>query len=52
MSKALESYLGEIEYVYGARAEYEAIKRGEVATVSLDELLGERGSNEGEGVED
>ncbi|MHD0170238.1 peptidylprolyl isomerase [Corynebacterium diphtheriae] len=30
--------LDELEYVYGIRSEYEAIRRGELETISLDEV--------------
>lgn len=36
--EALEKYLDEIEYVYSVRGEYEAIRRGELETISLDEV--------------
>ncbi|MGQ4492880.1 ribbon-helix-helix protein, CopG family [Corynebacterium diphtheriae] len=36
--EALEKHLDELEYVYGVRSEYEAIRRGERETISLDEV--------------
>lgn len=36
--EAVDRYLDEQEYVYGLEAEAEAIRRGEVETVSLEQL--------------
>lgn len=38
LREALDAHLGELEYVYAVRAEVEAIRRGELSTVPLEEL--------------
>lgn len=38
LRQALNRYLDELEYVYTLQAEAEAARRGELATITLDEL--------------
>lgn len=41
--QALEAHLDELEYAYALEAEAEAARRGEIETISLDELEAECG---------
>ena len=43
LRKALDSYLDQLEYVYILEAEAEAARRGELETISLQELEDECG---------
>jgi len=43
LRKALDSYLDELEYVYALEAEAEAARRGELDTISLQDLEDECG---------
>lgn len=41
--EALEAHLEEIEYIYQLEAEAEAVRRGELETVGIDELRAKLG---------
>lgn len=41
--EALSEHLGELEHAYTLRAEAEAVRRGELETVGLDEVLADLG---------
>lgn len=43
LRKALDAYLDQLEYVYALEAEAEAARRGELETISLEDLEAECG---------
>lgn len=43
LRKALDSYLDQLEYVYALESEAEAARRGELETISLEDLEAECG---------
>ncbi|MGV0349973.1 type II toxin-antitoxin system RelB family antitoxin [Corynebacterium guaraldiae] len=43
LRKALDAYLDQLEYVYTLEAEAEAARRGELETISLEDLEAECG---------
>ena len=41
--EAIESYIDDLEYAYALRAEAEAVRRGEIKTRRLDEIVASLG---------